>query len=119
MSAEAEVEELVLPDILGDPAPVQATAVEALERQLDHLDLEIIRLVRRRTELARRVTCARVNGGGTGYVHQGELAVVRRYLQLGRPGRDLALVLLRLGRVSRVAGSTAGAGTRPVDPSVP
>lgn len=79
-----------------DTSPIGST--ELLQVQLERMDTEIITLVRRRTALARQLGEARRTSGGTRVVHEAELAVVRRFLGLGAGGRDLAMILLRLGR---------------------
>lgn len=72
--------------------------IAALRIEIDHLDDEILRLVRRRSEVSREIGVARLAAGGTKIVHNREIAVLNHYAQLGQEGRDLALLLLRLGR---------------------
>lgn len=71
---------------------------DALRTEIDDLDEEILRLVRRRSDVSRRIGAARLAAGGTKIVYSREMAVVRHYSQLGPEGRELALLLLRLGR---------------------
>lgn len=80
---------------LGNPAE---TEIDELRTEIDQLDHEILRLVRRRTELSKRVGAARLAAGGTRIVYNREMAVLRHYAELGQEGRELALLLLRLGR---------------------
>lgn len=75
-----------------------ATAIDDLRAEIDHLDAEILRLVKRRTEAARAVGAARMTSGGTRIVHNREIAVLDRYRDLGPEGAELAMVLLNLGR---------------------
>jgi chorismate mutase len=41
---------------------------------------------------------ARMASGGTRLVHSREMKVIERYSRLGPEGKDLAMLLLRLGR---------------------
>ena len=41
---------------------------------------------------------ARMASGGTRLVHSREMKVIERYSELGPDGKDLAMLLLRLGR---------------------
>lgn len=72
--------------------------IAALRTEIDHIDNEILRLVQRRSEVSREIGAARLAAGGTKIVHNREIAVLNHYAQLGQEGRDLALLLLRLGR---------------------
>lgn len=76
-----------------------ATAeIDQLRTEIDELDAQILRLVRRRSEVSRRIGEARIAAGGTKIVHRREMAVLGRYRELGKEGRELAMLLLRLGR---------------------
>ncbi|MEV0678438.1 chorismate mutase [Actinosynnema sp. NPDC050436] len=77
------------------PAPED---IDALRREIDHLDAEILRLVNRRVEVSRTIGAARMAAGGTKIVHNREIDVLNRYRELGPEGRDLAMILLKLGR---------------------
>jgi chorismate mutase len=72
--------------------------IDALRVEIDQLDAEILRLVKRRTEVSRRIGRARMAAGGPRIVYSREMAVLARFRELGSEGRDLALLLLRLGR---------------------
>jgi chorismate mutase len=72
--------------------------IDALRVEIDELDAEILRLVRRRSEVSQRIGAARLAAGGTKIVYNREMAVLRHYGVLGQEGRALALLLLRLGR---------------------
>jgi chorismate mutase len=74
------------------------TDIDALRVEIDHLDAEILRLVKRRTEVSKRIGKARMAAGGPRIVYSREMAVLARFRELGSEGRDLALLLLRLGR---------------------
>lgn len=70
----------------------------ALRQEIDHLDAEILRLVQRRTAVSQAIGRARRAAGGPRVVHGREMAVLERYRLLGPEGRELAMLLLRLGR---------------------
>ena len=72
--------------------------IDALRVEIDRLDAEILRLVKRRTEVSKRIGKARMAAGGPRIVYSREMAVLARFRELGSEGRDLALLLLRLGR---------------------
>jgi chorismate mutase len=81
--------------------PVSGEAAEdiaELRKGIDVLDAEIIRLVRRRAEISGIVGKARMAAGGTKIVHNREIDILARYRELGPDGKDLALILLRMGR---------------------
>jgi chorismate mutase len=80
-----------------DNAPT-ADDIDALRVEIDHLDAEILRLVKRRTEVSKTIGKARMAAGGPRIVYSREMAVLARFRELGSEGRDLALLLLRLGR---------------------
>jgi chorismate mutase len=69
-----------------------------LRTEIDHLDAEILRLVKRRTEVSRMIGATRMASGGTRIVVNREMDVLARYRELGPEGRQLAMVLLNLGR---------------------
>lgn len=79
----------------GDPTTVD---IPALREEIDRLDADILRLVNRRSEVSRRIGAARIAAGGTRIVYNREMAVLARFRELGPEGRELAMVLLRLGR---------------------
>jgi chorismate mutase len=81
------------------PAEIDAEPeIDALRAEIDALDNEILRLIRRRSEVSRQIGAARLAAGGTKIVYNREMAVLAHYGQLGQEGRELALLLLRLGR---------------------
>ncbi len=75
-----------------------ATDLAALRTEIDYLDAEILRLVQRRTVVSQAVGNVRRAAGGPRVVHGREMAVLDRYRELGIEGRELAMLLLRLGR---------------------
>lgn len=81
--------------------PVQngpVTDLAALRAEIDYLDAEILRLVQRRTVVSQAIGSARRAAGGPRIVHGREMAVLDHYRELGTEGRELAMLLLRLGR---------------------
>lgn len=86
---------------MSDTAVPQAndeTDLAALRTEIDELDTEILRLVQRRTAVSKAIGTARMAAGGPRVVHGREMAVLERYRELGPEGRELAMLLLRLGR---------------------
>ncbi|HEY2765624.1 MAG TPA: chorismate mutase [Pseudonocardiaceae bacterium] len=76
----------------------QPIDLNTLRHEIDHLDAEILRLVQRRTAVSKAIGSARMAAGGPRVVHGREMAVLDRYRDLGDEGRELAMLLLRLGR---------------------
>jgi chorismate mutase len=72
--------------------------IDELRAEIDHLDAEILRLVKRRVEVSRKIGAARMAAGGPRIVYNREMDVLARYRELGPDGRQLALALLNLGR---------------------
>jgi chorismate mutase len=72
--------------------------IDDLRQEIDRLDTEILAAVKRRTEVSQAIGKARMANGGTRLVHSREMKVIERYSKLGPDGRDLAILLLRLGR---------------------
>lgn len=81
-----------------DPAQTDTVELDALRQEIDRVDDEILRLVRRRTEVSQRIGAARRAAGGPRIVLSREQAVLTRFRELGPEGRELAMLLLRLGR---------------------
>ena len=72
--------------------------IDQLRLEIDQLDADILQLIQRRTEASRRVGAIRRAEGGPRLVLRREQAVIARFRELGPEGRELAMVLLRLGR---------------------
>ena len=90
-----------LPTELPVELPVeteQPADIDELRQEIDRLDAEILAAVERRTEVSKTIGKARMASGGTRLVHSREMAVIERYSQLGPEGKDLAMLLLRMGR---------------------
>lgn len=84
-----------VPDAGQIPAPDE---IEALRVEIDQLDADILRLVKRRSEVSQRIGRARMAAGGPKIVYNREMAVLARFRELGADGRELGMILLRLGR---------------------
>jgi chorismate mutase len=78
--------------------PQRDEDIDALRKEIDYLDSEILRLVKRRVEVSKKIGAARMAAGGTKIVYNREMAVIARYRELGPEGRELAMALLKLGR---------------------
>ena len=76
----------------------RAANIDDLRLEIDELDAAILAAVKRRTEVSRIIGKARMASGGTRLVHSREMKVIERYSELGPEGKDLAMLLLRLGR---------------------
>ena len=72
--------------------------IDDLRREIDELDATILAAIQRRTEVSKEIGKARMASGGTRLVHSREMKVIERYSELGPEGKDLAMLLLRLGR---------------------
>ena len=72
--------------------------IPALRVEIDQLAAEILRLVKRRSEVSQRIGRARMAAGGPRIVYNREMAVLARFDDLGVEGRELGMILLRLGR---------------------
>jgi len=75
-----------------------AEEIPALREEIDAIDAEILRLVQRRSEISQRVGRARMAAGGPRIVYSREMAILERFRDLGAEGRELGMILLRLGR---------------------
>jgi chorismate mutase len=76
----------------------QLANVEELRQEIDRLDAQILAAVKRRAEVSQAIGKVRIASGGTRLVHSREMKVIERYSELGPDGKDLAMLLLRLGR---------------------
>ncbi|WP_205874560.1 chorismate mutase [Mycobacterium camsae] len=72
--------------------------IDELRQEIDRLDAEILAAVKRRAEVSQAIGKVRMASGGTRLVHSREMKVIERYSELGPEGKDLAMLLLRLGR---------------------
>jgi len=76
----------------------QLPDIDELRHEIDRLDAEILAAVKRRTEISQEIGKARMASGGPRLVHSREMKVLERYSELGQDGKDLAMLLLRMGR---------------------
>src|SRR4051794_33313453 len=76
----------------------QLDNINELRDEIDRLDAEILAAVKRRAEVSQAIGKVRMASGGTRLVHSREMKVIERYSELGPDGKDLAMLLLRLGR---------------------
>ena len=74
-----------------------ADEIPALREEIDHLDAEILRLIKRRSAVSQQIGRARM-AAGPRIVYNREMAVLNRFRDLGSEGRELGMILLRLGR---------------------
>ncbi|WP_028926700.1 chorismate mutase [Pseudonocardia acaciae] len=81
-----------------DAAALSDSDIDALRVEIDQLDSDILRLILRRTEVSRQIGAIRRAEGGPRIVLSREHAVLARFRELGPEGRELAMLLLRLGR---------------------
>jgi chorismate mutase len=81
-----------------EQVPDSPSAIDDLRQEIDRLDATILEAVKRRTEVSKVIGKARMASGGTRLVHSREMKVIERYSELGPDGKDLAMLLLRLGR---------------------
>ena len=79
-------------------SPEPAANIDDLRLEIDELDATILAAVQRRTEVSRIIGKARMASGGTRLCTSREMKVIERYSELGPEGKDLAMLLLRLGR---------------------
>lgn len=81
-----------------DAEPVPTDDIGKLRDEIDTLDTEILRLIKRRIEVSKTIGAARMAAGGTRIVYNREMDVLARYRELGPEGKQLAMALLNLGR---------------------
>jgi chorismate mutase len=82
----------------GSSSATAAPDINSLREEIDFLDAEILRMVKRRVEVSKTIGSIRMAGGGTRIVVSREMDVLNRYRELGPEGRALAMALLNLGR---------------------
>jgi chorismate mutase len=82
----------------GALSPATADEIPALREEIDAIDADLLRLIQRRSEISQRIGLARMAAGGPRIVYNREMQVLARFRELGTEGRELAMLLLRLGR---------------------
>ena len=80
------------------PGPTTTENIDELRTEIDWLDSEILRLVKRRAEVSQTIGRVRMAAGGPRIVYNREMDGLARYRELGPEGRHLAMALLNLGR---------------------
>ena len=96
--ATEEVAEVEVTEVEVTEAELTDADIDALRSEIDRLDAEILAAVKRRTEVSQAIGKVRMASGGTRLVHSREMKVIERYSDLGQDGKDLAMLLLRMGR---------------------
>jgi chorismate mutase len=86
-----------MPPTANEPRTADSE-IDELRKEIDWLDAEIVRLVKRRAEVSQQVGAARMAAGGPRIVVNREMDVLARYRDLGPEGRKIAMALLELGR---------------------
>ncbi|MBM9467618.1 chorismate mutase [Nakamurella leprariae] len=84
----------------GGPVPVPAdqAGIDTLRLEIDDIDAELVRLIKRRTALSNAIGAARKQLGGPRIVYSREMAILERFRGLGPAGTDLGMMLLAMGR---------------------
>jgi len=80
------------------PEPTDVPDIDQLRLEIDQLDATILAAIQRRTEVSKLIGKARMASGGTRLVHSREMKVIERYSELGPEGKNLAMLLLQMGR---------------------
>lgn len=78
--------------------PADQEGIDVLRLEIDQIDADLVRLIRRRTALSNAIGAARQAVGGPRIVYSREMAVLDRFRDLGPAGTDLGMLLLSLGR---------------------
>jgi len=86
------------PMSLDNTATESVPNIDELRQEIDKLDATILAAVQRRTEVSKLIGKARMASGGTRLVHSREMKVIERYSELGPEGKNLAMLLLQMGR---------------------
>ncbi|MGH3624442.1 MAG: chorismate mutase [Sciscionella sp.] len=98
MNATAPKDDTTRSQAAANAAATPPQDITTLREEIDWLDAEILRLVKRRVEVSKTIGSIRMAGGGTRIVVSREMDVLNRYRELGPEGRALAMALLNLGR---------------------
>ena len=80
------------------PQEIAPQDISTLREEIDSLDTQILELIKRRSEVSQRIGAIRRAEGGPRIVLSREQAVLARFRDLGPEGRELGMLLLRLGR---------------------
>ena len=80
------------------PVPADQAGIDVLRTEIDALDAEILRLIKRRNAVSHAIGAARRTLGGPRIVYSREMAILERFRDLGPEGTDLGMLLLSMGR---------------------
>ena len=80
------------------PVPQDQAGIDALRLEIDAVDADIVRLIKRRTAISNAIGTARKSLGGPRIVYSREMAILERFRELGPAGTDLGMMLLAMGR---------------------
>ncbi len=78
--------------------PDSQAGIDELRAEIDLIDGELLRLIRRRADLSHAIGSARKSLGGPRIVYSREMAILERFRELGPSGTDLGMLLLAMGR---------------------
>ncbi|WP_420847545.1 chorismate mutase [Nakamurella flava] len=78
--------------------PADQAGIDVLRTEIDSLDAEILRLIKRRNAVSHAIGAARRTLGGPRIVYSREMAILERFRDLGPAGADLGMLLLSMGR---------------------
>ena len=80
------------------PVPQDQAGIDALRLEIDAVDAELVRLIKRRSAISHAIGTARKTLGGPRIVYSREMAILERFRELGPAGTDLGMMLLAMGR---------------------
>jgi chorismate mutase len=80
------------------PVPQDQAGIDALRLEIDAVDAELVRLIKRRSAISHAIGTARKSLGGPRIVYSREMAILERFRELGPAGTDLGMMLLAMGR---------------------
>lgn len=86
------------PQLEQVPVPADQAGIDVLRSEIDSLDAEILRLIKRRNAVSHAIGAARRTLGGPRIVYSREMAILERFRDLGPEGADLGMLLLSMGR---------------------
>ena len=106
--ADMSETEMKLPHV---PVPESEAEIDVLRLEIDEIDAELVRLIKRRTAISHAIGKARMKLGGPRVVHSREMKILDRFRDLGQPGVDLAMMLLA------TSGAASSGKSGPVGPA--
>jgi chorismate mutase len=88
------------PALSAEPVPVpqDQAGIDVLRLEIDAVDAELVRLIKRRSAISHAIGTARKSLGGPRIVYSREMAILERFRELGPAGTDLGMMLLAMGR---------------------